>query len=99
MRTLVALMLLLQAPASEFRFDTADTITVQAQEDYSRPTVVFVYPLPGREYDTRCVLVYPRDKKSQLGWLIDRVEKKVELVYIGYPWPQFCKEEIKEKEK
>lgn len=106
---LFASFLLLQIPTQTLEIKPDDTQwSVSATIDQTRVVqegyvvAEFLYPnykagIADQDdiYDTRCVVIYPRDKKSKLAWLIDRVENKASLVYVNYPWPQYCKEKAK----
>lgn len=88
------LLLLLQIPARTLEIKPGDFPQPGPQEyrliHESQTVAVFLYVVPDKSLDARCVVVFPRE--GSLGWLIDRKENKAELFYTSMPWPAFCKE-------
>lgn len=66
-------------------------ITLPKQEEYM--IIEFVQKEKGHgfySYDTRCVIVYPKGKKSKVAFLIDRVDETSEVFYANAPRPSWC---------
>lgn len=93
MKLLLALLLLTQVPAKTLEIRPGDfpepgPMPYQIYHE-SNLVATFLYTIPDKSFDARCVIIYPR--KGSLGWLIDRKENEAHLFYLQAPWPEFCK--------